>query len=420
MQENRLSGNNVSSRSVEELQVDQPVERTGQSVERDDASWSTFVAKVGLLVSVLLAAQFLLPTIVESVQYAAVRGKQRAEFDVAGEFLRDRPLDQLSLAYQSLSQRVSPSVVHIDATGSSDAALQDEMMHLFGSPRQRQGNRQDANQGSGVIVSTDGEILTNLHVVHGTTRIVVTLTDGRRNEASIVGVDRLTDLAVLKIDATDLIPARWGDSDRLEEGALVWAIGSPFGFQHSITSGIVSAKNRSNRAGTAFQDFLQTDAAVNPGNSGGPLVDAAGNVVGINTMIVGPTFQGISLAIPSNVAQAVYRKLIEDGRVERGWLGVRLRQNTPELAQQMRLSQTQGAIVRQLVSVAGRSPAGQAGIQPDDVIVEWASQPIHTTAALSRAIAETTVGQDVELVVIRDGVRLPLVVTVGERPSEYN
>ena len=178
-------------------------------------------------------------------------------------------------------------------------------------------------QGSGVIIDPAGYILTNYHVVRGANEIRISLSDGRKVDANLVGRDAATDLAVLKVAADGLLAAEWGDSNDLEVGALVWAVGSPFGLQRSITFGILSAKNRAGVAGTVYQDFLQTDAAVNPGNSGGPLVDARGRVVGINTAIVGEAYQGISFAIPSSVARGVYERLKTTGRVERaGWVSV--------------------------------------------------------------------------------------------------
>ena len=371
-----------------------------------------FLTRALLVLAVLLTMRFVIPSILEELQYAVTRGQQRAKFESAVEALDSNPLNKLSLASQMVSQRVAPSVVHIEAMSVGTEPSFDDASRILSRMND------EHNQGSGVIVSHDGFIVTNLHVIANTSRVIVTLSDGRQFEASPVGVDQLTDLAVVKIEADNLIPATWDDSDLLEEGALVWAVGSPFGFQHSITSGIVSAKNRSSRAGSPYQDFLQTDAAVNPGNSGGPLVNAEGRIVGINTMIVGPSFQGISLAIPSNVARRIYKDLKTDGQVARGWLGITLAKVTPEVAEYQRLASTDGAMVKNVVASAGKtSPAFEAGIRADDVIVQWDGVAVKTTEQLFREIAETEIGREVEVMVIRDGLEESLFVKVGDRPE---
>lgn len=389
-----------------------PMYKVPAQPNRTPESMVPFLSRVVLVLAVLLAMRFVVPSILEELQYAVTRGQQRAKFESAGEALDTNPLNQLSLASQMVSQRVAPSVVHIEATSEqTDPSLDDPASMMARMNKEH-------NQGSGVIVSDDGFIVTNLHVILNTTRIVVTLSDGRQYEASPIGSDELTDLAVLKIEAEELTPASWDDSDQLDEGALVWAVGSPFGFQHSITSGIVSAKNRSSRAGTAYQDFLQTDAAVNPGNSGGPLVNSEGRVVGINTMIVGPSFQGISLAIPSNVARRIYDDLKTNGQVARGWLGIKLAKVTPQIAEDQQLASTNGALVELVVASEGNtSPAYEGGIRADDVIVKWDGSDVETTEQLFREIAETQIGRSVDLVVMRDGVKENLVVKVGDRPN---
>ena len=297
------------------------------------------------------------------------------------------------------------------------------MAHLFGIPgeQRRRADGGERGQGSGVVVSPDGYVLTNLHVIGGFDQIVVKLSDGRRLQAQVVGEDRLTDLALLKIPTENLVAVEWGDSDALSEGALVWAVGSPFGFQHSVTSGIVSAKNRGGQAGTVYQDFLQTDAAVNPGNSGGPLVDSHGRVIGINTMIVGPSFQGISLAIPSNVARRIYDRLRSDGRVARGWLGISLEQITKQEAGVLGLESRGGVLVTSLIASGDDiSPAASAGLRPQDVIVRWNGIDIETTSQFSQAVAQTPIGTEVSLVVVRNGQQVARNVRVGERPAPLN
>jgi serine protease Do len=270
-------------------------------------------------------------------------------------------------------------------------------------------------QGSGVIVDSTGYIVTNNHVVEGAQQIEVHLSDGRKRQADVIGTDPLTDIAVLKIDADSLIAAEWGDSDKLEVGALVWAIGNPFGLDRSVTMGIISAKGRPGQ--NPFQNYLQTDAAVNPGNSGGPLVNIEGKIVGINTAIVGPSYQGVSFSIPSNEARKVYDRLRTEGKVARGWLGVALAQLTPELAKQLGLRQLRGALVQDVVRGA---PAEKAGIEPGDVVVEWNGIAVDNSMMLSPLVAATKIGSSVPATIIRDGKSMEIKVTVEERPAELN
>ena len=220
---------------------------------------------------------------------------------------------------------------------------------------------------------------TNLHVIDDANEVNVTLEDGRSFTAEVVGSDPGVDLAVVKINASGLTAATWGDSDKLDVGEMVWAIGNPYGLDQTVTSGIVSAKGRrdfDNRK--AFQEFLQTDVAINPGSSGGPLVDVHGDVVGINSAIFGRTYQGISFAIPSNLAREVYDQIRKNGKVIRGFIGVHLEPLTPEIATMLRFpkDQTGGVVVR---TVSAGSPAERAGIEPSDTIVEWNGQHVPTS-----------------------------------------
>jgi S1-C subfamily serine protease len=269
-------------------------------------------------------------------------------------------------------------------------------------------------QGSGVVVDPEGYILTNNHVVANATEIQVALSDGRVTFARIVGVDPLTDLALLKINADKLIPAEWGDSDSLSVGALVWAVGSPYGLQHSITAGILSGKNRQGLSGSVYHDFLQTDAAVNPGNSGGPLVDVHGRIVGINTAIYGDAYQGISFAIPANEARGVYERLRAAGRVARGWLGVGLENLDPGAGRRLPSSAGSGVLVVQIVR---DSPADKAGLLPGDVILQWDDQAVDNKIMLSRLVARAKIGSTVNVVIQRRGEKMTLSVTVEERPT---
>ena len=319
----------------------------------------------------------------------------------------------MSRAYQMVSQVVSPSVVHINTTGSEMAAI----LPLANRTRTR---IPAEGQGSGIIMEASGYILTNNHVVKGANEISISLANGDKAKARVVGRDAPTDLAVLKIDADNLIPATFGDSDAVEPGALVWAVGSPFGLERTITSGILSAKNRAGLAGNSHQDFLQTDAAVNPGNSGGPLVDAGGKVIGINTAIVGESYQGISFAIPSNVAREIYKQLKSEGtdhKVHRGWLGVQLEPMNAELARQAGLAATTGVYIAGIYLNDNKSPAAAAGIQPGDVLLKWNGTPVNSPAELRRLVEKTPISSHAKVVVSRGGQELSLEVVVGDRPQ---
>ena len=359
----------------------------------------------------LLLLRFFVPYFAGQISYAITHGRQRAEVETAVEGQQKLPLRQLSKAFELVSNRVGPSVVHINVL-SIEQLPNDEFASIFGSRRP-----QTQGQGSGVIVDESGFIVTNNHVVRGARRIEVTLTDGRKFPATVIGHDAPTDLAVLKVSADKLIPAEWGDSNELQVGALVWAVGSPFGLQSSITFGILSAKNR--EAGEL--DFLQTDAAVNPGNSGGALVDARGRLVGINTAILGESYQGISFAIPSAIAKSTYERLRSDGHLERGWLGVSLESVDEQVAREWNLGVSRGALVRGIAAVAGQpSPADQAGILPGDIIISWNGESVHDTVTLIRLVAGTEVGSSSDVTVFRRGQELTLQVVVGKRPRELD
>jgi serine protease Do len=268
--------------------------------------------------------------------------------------------------------------------------------------------------GSGVIISRDGTIVTNNHVVEGAKEVTVTLADKQEYKARIVGRDPKTDLAVLKIDATEPLPiASMGDSDQLNVGDWVVAIGNPFGLSNTVTAGIVSAKGRIIGAGP-YDDFIQTDASINPGNSGGPLFNARGEVVGINTAII-PYGQGIGFAIPINTAKPLIPQLVSTGEVTRGYLGVSIQSITPDLAKALRLEDKQGALVGDVVP---ESAAHKAGIRRGDVIVAFNGKAVKDSHDLPSLVAATPVGQEVRVTVLRDGKKHQLPVTVGKLPSE--
>ncbi|MBX3411194.1 MAG: trypsin-like peptidase domain-containing protein [Pirellulales bacterium] len=361
-----------------------------------------------LVLLVILAIALGSPTFVERIQYALTRGQLLARSDLARETLVG--YSGTSEAFRLASESIAPSVVDVMTVQEiePERGTIDEWSSLS-IPREVDG------QGSGVIVDDAGYILTNYHVIARSSRVDVKLSDGRTvQNVQIVGVDPPTDLAVLKIEARALTAAPWGKSEDLEVGDWVVAIGSPYGLQRSVTAGIVSAKRRRNVGIGGYQEFLQTDAAVNPGNSGGPLVDLRGQVVGINTAILGQSFQGISFAIPSELARDIYERLRAEGKVARGWLGVQPRALTPELAEKLGLEATTGAVV---VDVVPGAPADKIGIEPGDVIVRWNDQPVHDPAELRSLIAATAIGSQATIEVIRDGERKTMELEVIARPS---
>lgn len=307
----------------------------------------------------------------------------------------DGLLDAYSQAVTRAAELVSPAVVNVEV-------------------RQRPDGR---GSGSGFLFTPDGLILTNSHVVHRAARLDVTLTDGRRMQADLVGEDPDTDLAVLRIDAPGLTPVRLGDSRSLRVGQVVIAIGNPYGFQYSVTAGVVSALGRSLRArsGRLIDNIIQTDAALNPGNSGGPLVTARGQVVGVNTAVILPA-QGLCFAIPINTAKLVAGRLIKDGKIRRGYLGVG-GQNVPiprRLVRAHRLPSETGVLV---VSVEEGSPAMRAGLAEGDLIVGYGEQPVAGIDDLHRLLIDEEVGVRSILAVIRASELITLGITPGESPA---
>ncbi len=250
--------------------------------------------------------------------------------------------------------------------------------------------------GSGVIVSPDGYILTNYHVIEQAEEIKVTLYDRRAFRASLVGADPKTDLAVIKIDAKDLPVASWGNSDNLQVGDFVLAIGNPYGLTHTVTMGIISATGRADVGIADYEDFIQTDAAINPGNSGGPLVNIKGEIIGINTAIFSRTggYQGIGFAVPSNMARIIKDSLIKEGKVIRGWIGIMVQDLTAELAERFDLKESYGVII---TDVTKQSPAYKAGLRRGDIILEYDGKKITESAILRNLVAQSKIGSIMNL-----------------------
>lgn len=331
------------------------------------------------------------------------------------------PLATIGNAMANVAEKAKQVVVNISTTKTVRQSLNpffDDpfFRRFFGDGGQTQ-KRRVTNLGSGVIVSKDGYILTNNHVIEGAEDIIVKLYGGRELKGKIVGMDSRTDLAVIKVNEDNLPVIKWGDSDKLRVGELVFAIGNPFGLSSTITMGIVSALGRSGMGITDYEDFIQTDAAINPGNSGGALINTKGELVGINTAILSRSggYQGIGFAIPSNMAKGIMDSIINVGRVTRGWLGVQIQALNAELAQQFNLTDEKGALI---VDVVEGSPADKAGLQRGDVIVEFDGKKIDNPSQLKNLVAMTKPGQTVTLEIIRDGKPMRLEVTIGELPSE--
>ncbi len=341
--------------------------------------------------------------------------------------------------FTDLVEQVGPSVVNIrtidkvvpQSAQNQPADPQDEEMQelfrrFFGipmpnAPRQQRPNRpqqqpeeQPRGVGSGFILTADGFIMTNAHVVDGAQQVIVTLTDKREFVARIVGSDKRTDVAVVKIEATGLPPVKLGDPNRLKVGEWVMAIGSPFGLENTVTAGIVSAKGRDTGD---YLPFIQTDVAINPGNSGGPLINMRGEVVGINSQIYSRSggFMGISFAIPIDEAANVSNQLRASGRVQRGRLGVGIGEVTKEVAESLGMSKPQGAFVS---SVEPGSPAEKVGIEAGDIILKFDGKTIEKSSDLPRTVGNTKPGTSSKLTVLRRGVTREVAITVGEFEPE--
>jgi Do/DeqQ family serine protease len=317
------------------------------------------------------------------------------------------------------AQRASPAVVSIGAskapTGSPHA---DDpwLRFFFGQRGAPQGQEPQRGLGSGVIVAPEGYLITNHHVVDGADEIEVQLADGRSAQARLVGTDPESDVALLKIDLPRLPAVVFGNSDRLQVGDTVLAIGNPFGVGQTVTSGIVSALDRRGLGLNVFENFIQTDAAINPGNSGGALVDASGNLVGINTAIFSRSggSLGIGFAIPATTARLVMESLIKDGRVVRGWIGVEPRELTPEMAETLRLPVRSGVLI---TGVLRDGPASSGGLQPGDVVVRIGERNVTSTADLLSAVAALPPGSNAAIGVQRGDKALDLTVKVAQRPA---
>lgn len=333
---------------------------------------------------------------------------------------------QTSRAFSDIVNSVSPAVVNIstvkalkrDTSFTGDPFF--DFFDDFFSPFYDFGFRKkwkEQSLGSGVIVSSDGYIITNNHVVANAEKIKVKLYDNRVFKGKVVGADSKTDIAVVKISSEELPTVPWGNSDGLRVGEFVLAIGNPFGLSHTVTMGIISAVGRANVGIADYEDFIQTDAAINPGNSGGPLVNTSGDLIGINTAIFSKSggYQGIGFAVPSNMARLIMEQLIKEGKVIRGWLGVMIQELTPELSRKFGHKTLKGALVSETLK---GSPAERSGIRRGDIILNYGGKTVTGPAVLKNLVAQSKPGARVPVKILRDRKHLRLIITVGEPPAE--
>ncbi|MEW6160832.1 MAG: DegQ family serine endoprotease [Verrucomicrobiota bacterium] len=382
-------------------------------------------------VALLGVAAFL---VASSVAFSKLgEAKKEPRFTPVKLEVNDDPIQRdgrFTTSFSPVVKKVAPSVVKVFTTTKPKRVsgpsmpgwpFDDPMFRrFFGDPFGGQSPQfrtpRQHGLGSGVIVSEDGYILTNSHVVENADEVKVALTSGEEYDAKVVGTDPKTDIAVLKIDVKDLPHATLGDSEKIEVGDLVLAVGNPFGIGQTVTMGMISATGRG-AIGLDYEDFIQTDAAINPGNSGGALVDAEGRLIGINTAILSRTGgnHGIGFAVPINLARSVMESLVKEGRVVRGFMGVNIQDLTPTLAQEFNVDETHGALVAE---VTPRSPAEKAGLKSGDVIVEFNGKSVRDSRTLKLQVAQTPPGEKVPVKVLREGRTKTLEVVLKEFPSD--
>ena len=347
-------------------------------------------------------------------------------------------LRESSRAFASVAKQVSPAVVNIQVeqespshrgrphwpfgefeSESMDPLTQDFFRFFFGAPFQREHpskKRMIVGQGSGFIVDERGYIITNYHVIKDAAKILVKLQDNREFEADVIGVDVQSDIAIVKIAAGKLPVLSFGNSDLLEVGEWVVALGNPFGLSHTMTAGIVSAKGRNNVGISDYEDFIQTDAAINPGNSGGPLVNLSGDVIGINTAIFTQSggYMGIGFAIPSNMAQTIIQQLIQSGKVTRGYLGIKIQDLTPELIKSFNYKGSNGILIAEVIA---DSPASQGGLLQGDIIIKLNGQQVESVAMFRKTIALSEIGSRQELEVLRKNQHKKISIQIAKLPA---
>ncbi len=328
----------------------------------------------------------------------------------------------LSTAIIKVAKDTMPAVVYIEVTESQEVTnpflpFENDpfLRRFFGTPQMPKKFRQEVQGlGSGMIIDGEGHILTNYHVAGGATKIQVGLADGSKYPAKLVGGDSKTDLAVIKIEGKGGLPhVTFGDSDKVEVGEWVVAIGAPRALEKSVTQGIISAKHRRGLTDpTGYEDFLQTDAPINPGNSGGPLLNLSGEVIGVNAAIATQSggFEGIGFTIPSNMAVHIAKSLIAHGKVERGWMGVSIQDLTPELAKKVHAEGQRGALIADVVK---GGPAEKAGLKKDDVVIAYQGKDVTDSSTLRDAVARTPIGEEAKVTILRNGKKEDVTVKIG-------
>jgi serine protease Do len=410
-----MTANKTKVRFRENPEAEEALDMTRD--QRSNVRWTIHRAMIPLgafLIGLALAVQ---PALVQAQDHGVESLRQSGE------------------AFATIAKEVSPAVVFIkvektveeqglpfawpQSNQQNDQDFPQDFLHqFFNFPFRDNSPRKEhvVGQGSGFIVSNDGYIVTNNHVVGDADRVTVTLQDGREFTAKTVGTDPHSDIAVIKIDGDHLPDLKMGDSDKLDVGEWVLAVGNPFGLSHTITAGIVSAKGRSSVGITDYEDFIQTDAAINPGNSGGPLVDLDGDVVGMNTAIFSQSggYMGIGFAIPANMVRSISDQIIEHGSVTRGYLGVTIQDLTPELAKSFGIHDEKGILVAQVVD---DTPASKAGLKQGDLIVALNGGPTGKMGEFRNRIALTAPGTKDTLTILRDGKREDVDVTIGTLPQ---
>ncbi len=341
--------------------------------------------------------------------------KFRTAVALCGALLLYLPLAEAKVPFEAtmvsdVAEKVTPAVVNITTRGRTRPRSNQQFQNPFARSQPTMG------AGSGVVISSDGRIVTNNHVIEGTDEIIVTFTDKRVFRAKLIGTDKASDLAFLKIDAENLPYLEFGDSSKLRLGEFVLAIGNPFGVGQTVTMGIVSAKQRANMGIVDYEDFIQTDASINPGNSGGALVNLAGELVGINTAILSKSGgnQGIGFAVPSNMVRPIRDQIAKYGRVRRSYLGVFIQDLTPDLAESLKIKRLDGVVVSDVLQ---DSPAANGKLEPGDVITHLAGQSTNTAAQLKNQVALIEPGSRVGLDVIRDGSKRRVMVTLIEKKA---
>ncbi|BFU95034.1 MAG: Serine protease Do [Nitrospira sp.] len=385
--------------------------------------------KVGLAVGIVVLGATLL------LSAQPFMASHASESPGASPVATAAPMTAPAAGFTDVAKAVTPAVVNITTVLTDKGGdgrnvpdeLRERMEEFFGGPFGPRGFRgpqappeprghRGGGQGSGVIVSADGYILTNNHVIDGAREVTVTLPDKREFKGKIVGTDPKTDLAVVKIDAQKLPTVIWGDASKLQVGEYVLAVGNPFGLNSTVTLGIVSALGRGRMGITQYEDFIQTDAAINPGNSGGALVNTKGELVGINTAIFSQTggYQGVGFAVPTSMSKPIYDSLIKNGKVVRGFLGIGIQDLNGDLAASFGMKEAKGALVS---DVREDSPADQGGLKQGDVIVSYQGSPVEDAVALQRMVTRTPVGAKTTLKLVREGHEREVTVTIGEQPD---